>query len=147
MIAVPADAARVAEMEIPERTAHHAKEGTDLVEIGSAIAAAARRSAWTVQSEKPGITLAEKATQEGKHRVTVNINYDSTTYLIEYRDSHNLGYTDKHCVDRDFGNPNSKRNHTRCVGAGIHPYYNVWIGTLSERIDSFLSDLASEKEK
>jgi hypothetical protein len=126
-------AARIEAMETLEPRAHFAKQGVSLDAIAAAVVAATDRDNWRTQAVGPGSMLAELSTKGGKHRVTVALTFDRSTFVIRYHSSHNLNYRENYCRQRTYGNPH-QRQRSRCVGAGIHPYYNLWIGQLQSSI-------------
>ena len=142
-IASPAVAARKTAMEsMSTPRPHNAEAGVSLDAITRCVIAAAEVNEWRPTFEKPGVVLAEKVTQEGKHRATVKISYDTESFIIKYVTSYNLGYTEKHCRSHTFGNPNI-RKRTPCYGPAIHPNYNAWLRILANSIADHAALLAA----
>lgn len=70
---------------------------------------------WIVSKEESG-RLELSYDKQGKHQVTIAVEYDTTGYKINYLSSVNL----------DFAEANGVRK--------IHPNYNRWIRNLMKRI-------------
>jgi hypothetical protein len=133
-------ASRVDQMDTMQRRQHFASEGASLEAIANAVVSGARRNNWRTEVYAPGAVLAELSTQAGKHRVTVLIEFDKNTFIVGYRESYNLGYTERHCRGRRYGNPHQK-NLDLCIGPAIHPYYNSWLLDLQNTIADQISRL------
>jgi len=118
-------------MDTMEPRAHFAKSGVAMEAIAKAVVDAARENGWRAELQSPGAVLAELSTQAGKHRVTVVIDFDLTTFVVRYQSSHNLGYTEKYCRSSA---PGTRFRTQKCVGPGIHPYYNQWLLELQNNI-------------
>jgi hypothetical protein len=81
-----------------------------LEDVTKAMMRAGTRAGWQMLPERPGRLTAEHI--RGKHRALVDIEHDTKTYTIKYRDSTNL----------------------RSDGAQIHRLYNTWIQSLDRSI-------------
>lgn len=79
------------------------------------IVSAGQSLGWMVSKEEPG-RLELSYDKQGKHQVTIAVQYDTTGYKIDYLSSVNL----------DFSEANGVRK--------IHPNYNRWIRNLVKRI-------------
>lgn len=79
------------------------------------IVAAAKSLGWTVSKEDED-RLELHYDKQGKHQVTIAVQYDTAGYQISYLNSVNL----------DFAEANGVRK--------IHPNYNRWIRNLVQRI-------------
>lgn len=79
------------------------------------IVAAGKSLGWVVSKEDDG-RLELHYDKQGKHQVTIAVQYDTTGYQISYLNSVNL----------DFAEANGVRK--------IHPNYNRWIRNLMQRI-------------
>lgn len=79
------------------------------------IVAAGKSLGWVVSKEDDG-RLELHYDKQGKHQVTIAVQYDTTGYQISYLNSVNL----------DFAEANGVRK--------IHPNYNRWIRNLIQRI-------------
>lgn len=79
------------------------------------IVAAAKSLGWTVSNEDAD-RLELHYDKQGKHQVTIAVQYDTAGYQITYLNSVNL----------DFAEANGVRK--------IHPNYNRWIRNLVQRI-------------
>lgn len=79
------------------------------------IVAAGQSLGWTVSKDQPG-RLELHYDKQGKHQVSIAVEYDTAGYKISYLNSVNLNFEDVGGV----------RN--------IHPNYNRWIRNLMQRI-------------
>lgn len=79
------------------------------------IVAAGQSLGWVVNKEEAG-RLELLYDKQGKHQVTIAVQYDATGYKIDYLNSVNL----------DFAEANGVRR--------IHPNYNRWVRNLMKRI-------------
>lgn len=81
------------------------------------------RRDWKILEQKPGDVTAKLSVRGGKHNVTANIVYDTTSFSITYVDSHNMNY--------------------RAAGASgqIHPKYNIWVTQLEQDIQASAAEL------
>ncbi|MCV2368084.1 hypothetical protein [Roseateles oligotrophus] len=70
---------------------------------------------WMLASDEPG-KLRLKFNKQDKHEVVVDVSYDPSGFQIRYVSSVNMQYA------------------TSGAGAIIHPFYNKWIGSLSQSI-------------
>jgi hypothetical protein len=84
-------------------------------EVGKIIERAARRRGWSVVRQAPEHIVASIVVR-GRHRASVDINFDQTTFSIRHRDSENLQYD----------------------GERIHRNYNSWIVRLERAIHNEL---------
>ena len=75
------------------------------------IVAASQSLGWAVAKEEAG-RLELHYNKQGKHQVTIAVQYDEAGYQIAYLNSVNLDYEDANGVRR------------------IHPNYNRWIRNL-----------------
>jgi hypothetical protein len=124
---------RVAAMDVMASSPHLARQGVSLEAISRAVLAGAERNEWRAKANGPGRVLADYSAQGGKHRVSVTIDFDLTAFVIRYRGSHNMGYTEQYCGGVQYGR--SRHRHRRpCTDLGIHPYYNVWVRNLANSI-------------
>ena len=85
------------------------------VQLRDRIVAAGKSLGWVVSKEDDG-RLELRYDKQGKHQVTISVQYDTTGYQISYLNSVNL----------DFVEANGVRK--------IHPNYNRWIRNLMLRI-------------
>lgn len=79
------------------------------------IVAAGQGLGWAVTKDEPG-RLELHYDKQGKHQVTIAVQYDATGYQISYLNSVNLNYEDANGVRK------------------IHPNYNRWIRNLIKQI-------------
>jgi hypothetical protein len=79
------------------------------------IVAASQSLGWAVAKEEAG-RLELHYNKQGKHQVTIAVQYDEAGYQIAYLNSVNLDYEDANGVRR------------------IHPNYNRWIRNLVKQI-------------
>jgi hypothetical protein len=83
--------------------------------VRDAIVAAGQRHGWTVAKDVPGV-LDMTLFVRGKHRVTVEVAYDTTLTTITYVSSENMDYKVSH------GEPQ------------IHSSYVRWVSVLAQEI-------------
>ena len=86
-------------------------------QVFKTIADAGASLGWIIRKEAPGLAVGTLNLRE--HRAVVDINYDSTSYSIRYKDSENLKY-------------DSAKNT-------IHPNYNGWVSNLNKAIATRLA--------
>lgn len=84
-------------------------------QLRNRIVAAGQSSGWVVTKDEPG-RLELHFDKQGKHQVTVAVQYDSSGYKIDYLNSVNLNFSQADGVRK------------------IHPNYNRWIRRLMQRI-------------
>ena len=94
-----------------------AKSNPSLDEIGKTIVQAGASLGWQMKQTKPGHVLGTLYLRT--HVAVVDVNYTTTSYSIQYKDSTDLNYD----------------------GTNIHPNYNGWIQNLDNRIRAQLSAL------
>lgn len=93
------------------------KSNPSLDEIGQIIVRAGASLGWQMKQTKPGHILGTLYLRT--HVAVVDVNYNTTSYSIQYKDSKDLNYD----------------------GANIHPNYNGWVQNLDNRIRAQLSAL------
>jgi hypothetical protein len=94
-----------------------AKSNPSLKEVGNVIVQAGASLGWQMKQTKPGHMLGTLNIR--RHVAVVDINYSTSSYSIQYKDSAELNYD----------------------GSSIHPNYNSWIQNLDNRIRAQLSAL------
>jgi len=120
-----------------EPTAHDARSGATLEEIGAALAVAAEEFKWDVQSAGEGRLRASLVVRR-KHHSIVEIGYDARNFWITYQDSKNLNYHPPGDVIRR-GKRVKKSAEPR-----IHPNYNVWVRALADHLSLGINEIISE---
>lgn len=93
--------------------------GATLAQVTQAIEKACANQGWEIRQQEPGRMTLELVIKSGKHRATVNLDYDTTKFSIIYWKSYNLNY--------------------RVSGASeqIHNNYNIWVKLLKQRIQEY----------
>lgn len=91
------------------------KPNPSLDEIGKAIVRAGTSLGWQMKQTKPGHILGTLYLRT--HVAVVDVNYNTTSYNIQYKDSKDLNYD----------------------GTNIHPNYNGWVQNLDKGIRVQLS--------
>jgi hypothetical protein len=86
-------------------------------EVGKAIQRAGATLGWQMKPVKPGNMLGTLVLR--KHVAVVDINYNASSYSINYKDSTELNYD----------------------GQNIHPNYNGWIQNLDKAIKAQLTNM------
>ena len=86
-------------------------------QVTTAIMRAGTRLGWQVVPEGPGRLTGRIALRT--HMAVVDLEHDTKSYSIKYKDSSNLGYD----------------------GSNIHPNYNGWVQRLDQGIRAQLSAL------
>ena len=79
-------------------------------QAGSAIVRGGASLGWQIREQGPGHMIATLTLR--RHKAVVDITYDTSTFSIKYKDSHNLRYD----------------------GTNIHSNYNGWISNLENAI-------------
>lgn len=87
-----------------------------LEQVAHAIEVACASQGWRLVDQASGQTTAELNVSGGKHKATVDIEYDTETFSIVYLNSYNLNYS----VERSV--------------TYIHPNYLVWVDRLKNDI-------------
>jgi hypothetical protein len=93
------------------------KSNPSLDEVGKVIIQAGASLGWQMKRTKPGHILGTLNIRT--HVAVVDINYSTTSYSIQYKDSTELSYD----------------------GTNIHPNYNGWVQNLDNRIRAQLTAL------
>mgnify|MGYP000110479267 CR=1 FL=1 len=91
------------------------KQNLTVADVAKAIERAGTGLGWQINNDRPGHMLGTLNLRE--HKAVVDIDYDTKTYTIRYKDSSNL-------------------NHS---GDSIHSNYNGWVQRLDSAIKSQLS--------
>ncbi len=103
-------ACRTAPVYNVESESLSAPSNASLTEVTSAIKQAGAGLGWAMTSQAPGHLIGKLSVRS--HRAEVDIKYNTKTFTITYRDSHNLKYD----------------------GTEIHNNYNGWIVRLRNAI-------------
>jgi hypothetical protein len=129
--------ARSADLQNIEQTPHSAPEGTSLVGISRAIAAAAAEQGWYQVGEGPGWVLVK--TEIRSHSAEVTILFDESNFQITYSDSENLDYRPEGAF------VGGTYRHPRRVlwSETIHANYNIWVRGLAGHIALRTNQLSS----
>lgn len=114
-VAVGSAMARNTEIYEPPQVLWTPAVASTQVQLRDRIVAAGKSLGWVVSKEDDG-RLELRYDKQGKHQVTISVQYDTTGYQISYLNSVNL----------DFVEANGVRK--------IHPNYNRWIRNLVLRI-------------
>lgn len=114
-VAVGSAMARNTEIYEPPQVLWTSTVAPTQVQLRDRIVAAGKSLGWVVSKEDDG-RLELRYDKQGKHQVTISVQYDTTGYQISYLNSVNL----------DFAEANGVRK--------IHPNYNRWIRNLMLRI-------------
>lgn len=114
-VAVGGAMARNTEIYEPPQVLWTSTVAPTQVQLRDRIVAAGKSLGWVVSKEDEG-RLELHYDKQGKHQVTISVQYDTTGYQISYLNSVNL----------DFAEANGVRK--------IHPNYNRWIRNLMLRI-------------
>ena len=93
------------------------KANPTLSDVEKAITRAGVSLGWQMRSTKPGHVLGTLLLRT--HRAVIDINYDTASYSITYKDSTDLNYD----------------------GTNIHSNYNGWIQRLDSAIRAQLSQI------
>jgi hypothetical protein len=88
-------------------------------DVTSAIVRAGSTTGWTIQPSQTGRLIGRHSQRGGRHEAIVEIEHDTKTYSIKYRDSLNLK------ADTE--------------GRTIHRAYNQWVESLDRAIRFELS--------
>ena len=107
--------ARNTEIFEPPQIAWTQSEVPTQQQMRDRIVAAGQSLGWTVTKDEPG-RLELFYDKQGKHQVTIAVQYDNVGYKITYLNSVNL----------DFAQTDGVRK--------IHPNYNRWIRNLMKQI-------------
>lgn len=114
-VAVGSAMARNTEIYEPSQILWTSTVAPTQVQLRDRIVAAGNSLGWVVSKEDDG-RLELRYDKQGKHQVTISVQYNTTGYQISYLNSVNL----------DFAEANGVRK--------IHPNYNRWIRNLMLRI-------------
>lgn len=90
-------------------------KSVSMQQVTTAIMRAGSRLGWQMQPEGPGKIAGRLAVRQ--HLAVIDVEYDTKTYSIKYRDSSGLN----------------------AEGGTIHQRYNTWIHNLDRNIKSELS--------
>lgn len=107
--------ARSAEIFEPQQVLWTSSANHTQQQLRDRIVAAGQSLGWLVSKEEPG-RLELQYDKQGKHHVTIAVEYDTQGYKISYLHSVNLNF-------EDMGGARK-----------IHPNYNRWIRNLMKRI-------------
>lgn len=107
--------ARSAEIFEPQQILWTSSANRTQQQLRDRIVAAGQSLGWLVSKEEPG-RLELQYDKQGKHHVTIAVEYDTQGYKISYLHSVNLNF-------EDMGGARK-----------IHPNYNRWIRNLMKRI-------------
>ncbi|WP_435103366.1 hypothetical protein [Arhodomonas sp. AD133] len=95
---------------VTEAPVNTGSQAASMAEVREAIIQAGTKLGWQMNADSPGHIIATLNIRS--HMAQVDVNYDTTDYSIEYRDSRNLKYD----------------------GNEIHKNYNGWIQNLDNNI-------------
>lgn len=107
--------ARSAEIFEPQQVLWTSSANHTQQQLRDRIVAAGQSLGWLVSKEEPG-RLELQYDKQGKHHVTIAVEYDTQGYKISCLNSVNLNFEDTGGVRK------------------IHPNYNRWIRNLMKRI-------------
>lgn len=107
--------ARSAEIFEPQQVLWTSSANHTQQQLRDRIVAAGQSLGWLVSKEEPG-RLELHYDKQGKHHVTIAVEYDTQGYKISCLNSVNLNFEDTGGVRK------------------IHPNYNRWIRNLMKRI-------------
>ncbi|NMM80844.1 hypothetical protein B2J86_07850 [Acidovorax sp. SRB_14] len=102
----------------PAKVLSASQSDVNLRQIRDRIAIAGQSLGWQVIRDEPG-RVDLRFDKQGKHQVTIAVNYDESGYEIEYIDSVNLNFAQEDGIRK------------------IHPNYNRWIRNLIKKIGGF----------
>ena len=107
--------ARNTEIFEPPQTPWMQSEAPTQAQMRDRIVAAAQSLGWVMTKDEPG-RLELYYDKQGKHQVTIAVQYNNAGYKIDYLSSVNLDFVEADGVRK------------------IHPNYNRWIRNLMKKI-------------